>query len=537
MRKSFLFWIVSFLAIGLSACTTLKAKNLDTAKACAEWRWIGISQPAARCPDIPGWTAQPLFPQLAPAQEICEQGTVPDAKLISELNRFCVYEIANPKKRLKHVPFPPAVSAGLVRFDRDCAALSPSGGADREPEARRLSEQFLAQAGRPRTLTINDRLGVRLAFLDTQPTGIGVPKKSGRSQHGYTLTHIARHLVCSPETSDRCAAQITTQLALPIVKFNAKKQAKTKRDEIHGGRFGMQSDLAKAIRDEVDAWQSELRRGSPQQHLVLNLSLAWDGELFGGLDAEQIDEMTAGTQAVYQALEYAASYDALVLAAAGNRKDCPLETVGPLLPAAWERGGPAEESCALRRQTSPLLYAVGGVQSQGEPIFNARRNGMPQRAAFAENAVVPSWDPEYSTAVYTGSSVATAVVSSIAAVVWDTRPERSAAGVMDLLDHSGDILPLKADFWFGSGGSPAASATGAPNVHRLSLCAALEKACEGLRICPAALPCERWAPQPPLVSRLAANPLPACTCQPWTFPQPEDPPCPNPNCPPEKLLR
>ena len=521
MRRRHLLWIVSSLAIGLNACTTFRPQQqplrLDTAKACADWRWIGISRPGARCPDAPGWTVRPLFAQLAPAQQQSwcdeEYREVPGPQVIRELNRFCVYEIADPHKKLREVPFPAAAS-DLVRLDQDCAALSVSAAtiptaADWRSDFERLLEQA---AGTPRLLEINDRLGVRLAFLDTQPTGEGAPAESGRSLHGYTLTHIARHLVCTPGPYAHCAAQITTRLALPIIDFDPKKPKGNLTDPDRGGFIGLQSDLAEAIRNEVDSWLA----AKAQQHLVLNLSLAWDGDLFGGLDEEQIGELRAGTQAVYWALRYAAGYDVLVLAAAGNQKGEPCQNTGPLLPAAWEWEEP--QSC-LESRKKRLLYAVGGVQSDGEPLANARHGGMPPRAAYAENAVVPSWDPDRPTATLTGSSVGTAVASSIAAVVWDRYPNLDSHEVMDILYESGNDLGRKADFWFGASAPPTAPF---PNVHRLSLCAALEEACDryGPEPCP---PCDPWKPASP--STRIVRTLWQSSCQPWLVPQPEDMPC------------
>src|SRR5215212_5265175 len=106
MKSRHLFWILSWLAIGMSACTTLQPQGLrtDTAKACTDWRWIGISRPGARCPEIRGWTVRPLFPQLAPAGDYCGgYEKVPGPELIRELNRFCVYEPADPWKGSKNL--------------------------------------------------------------------------------------------------------------------------------------------------------------------------------------------------------------------------------------------------------------------------------------------------------------------------------------------------------------------------------------------------------------------------------------------------
>ncbi|HEX6901830.1 MAG TPA: S8/S53 family peptidase [Thermoanaerobaculia bacterium] len=535
MNRRHLFWMASWMALGLSACTTIRPPGPaapDTGRACAEWRWIGISRAGTRCPDVPGWTVRPLFPQIAPAQqrEICvgdvkKPEEVASLETIQELNRFCVYELANPKKGLKKVPFPPAVNDDLVRFDRDCAALAVATTPEPAPENwKSLAERFLAQAGKPEEpLEINDRLGVRLAFLDTQPTGMGAPGESGNSPHGHALAHIARELVCTSGPQEHCAAQITTRLALPILEFDPKSPKHYKVDMDRGGFLGMQSDLAQAIRDEVDDW----RETKAQRHLVLNLSMAWDGDLFSGLDAAQIGEMQAGTQAIYRALQYAAEFDVLVLAAAGNRKREPCANTGPLLPAAWERGEAREASCGrIRERQPPLLYGVGGVRTDGTPLLNARPGGMPPRAAYGEDAVVPSLDPAIPTAKLTGSSVATAVVSSIAAIVWDTRPELDSHGVMELLAESGDPLKkLKPDFWAGASAPPSAPF---PEVHRISLCRALAAACQRNPPPYASCPvrdCKEWEPEEPASDGQDDVTILLGSCQPWLYPQPEVPPC------------
>jgi hypothetical protein len=579
MRRRARSWIAACLAIAMSACATFRPPpppRPDTAKACANWRWIGITRSGAQCPDIPGWTARPLFPQVSPTQrkpedywakknsekedyckdksfekeDYCkeknseevpgpeairkkdsEQGIfrekkesekAPSPEVIRELSRFCVYEVAH--KWLKD-PKPPK-SAELVRLDPDCAALSNSGDTDLEAKTAESSfQRLVAQVGMPAgPVTIANPNSVRLAFLDTEPSREELPteKEPRHSLHGYTLASIARYLVCQGET---CAARITTQLALPIMKFNSKSWILTWRDEGRGGFLGMQSDLADAIRSEVDAWQRDLQRGSLEKHLVLNLSLAWDGELFGGLDEAQIVEMRAGTQAVYRALQYATGFDALVLAAAGNQKSAPCNNFGPLLPAAWERGA-LQESCGEPRD-APLLYAVGGVGADDSAVVNARPGGMPRRTAYAESGVVPSLDPTRYTATLTGSSVGTAVVSSIAAAVWSAFPGLSSREVMDILDASGDELPIYADFWFGSNVFPASSR---PKVHRLSLCTALEAACASPLTAPATCPlagqCDgqrRRSPVSPAVPK-PTKWVPD-SCQPWMHPQPEVPPC------------
>ncbi|HEX5719102.1 MAG TPA: S8 family serine peptidase [Thermoanaerobaculia bacterium] len=541
MNRKYLLWIAPWIAFGLGACATVQ--RTETSKACAEWRWIGVRSPQeTECPAIPGWEKPvPLFASVAAARAqagLCgydyeERIPEPALEALEHLERFCVYETG---KKLRNVPFPPTTTGELVRIDQDCAAISIAGGTAWQTH----SENFLAQAGKPaEPLAIKNQGGVRLAFLDTHPTGEGVPaalpKGKPISEHGYTLTQIARNLICSPEDSDRCAALITTRLALPIKKFDAKSRKRTKIDTEQGGHIGTQGDLAQAILDEVDDWRGDLRKRDAPQHLVINLSVAWDGERFGGLDAEEIEEMSTGTQAVYWALRYARGFDVLVLAAAGNAQACEPPSGGPLLPAAWEEAAPWEEACGELPPGTPLLYAVGGVDTEGKPLANARRRGMAERAAYGAFAVVPDLAPGRSTNMYTGTSISTAVASSIAAIVWDTLPDRRPGEIMRLLDGSGDNLSdfhpfVPANFWFGA---RAAIRRAEPPVRRLSLCAALKAACEapgGSAGCPLRrLWCEPWRPveqSPSILPRLSS-------CHPWVHTQPPEEPCPV--CEPPRL--
>jgi hypothetical protein len=541
MRRLVLgFVLCSSLALG--ACATsrqaqLTSGELAASKACAAWRWIGIKGPSADDDECPGagreWRVSQLFDPQAGAeqrepygkqQEPDAQQRIPTADVVRELNRFCVYETADPDKKPRRPPFPQAAGAGLVRLDRDCATISRAGDLSGATLAD-LSGHFLSQAGMPPTpMDINNQLGVRLAFLDTEPTGVAFRERRGTSLHGYTLAHIARHLVCSPETENRCAAQITTRLALPVVRFDSRSRRLTEIDLERGGRIGRQSDLADAIVDEVDDWLTARRDPHGPQHLVLNLSLGWDPQLLGGLDAAALAEVQSGTQAVYQALEYAASLDVLVLAAAGNKKDCCPSTKGPLLPAGWEQEA-AGDGRSAEALGGPLIYAVGGVGSDGNPLSNARYLGMPRRVAHGENAVVTSWPAGRTTWLYTGSSVATAVVSSTAALVWDSFPHLRPKGVMDILDNSGRPL-FEADFWFGGGE--------APMTHRVSLCTALQRACDQRppgTLCPLRGECAPWKPERTAFPCWTSQPL-ARACHPWLVPQPEDPPCPPCDPPP-----
>ncbi len=563
-------------ALLLSACPQSPpvAGPIDYQAACPDWRWIGIKSGSV-CP--------------APMQPLFGTGPIPPG-----LEDFCLYEPAGNGDRST---VPALVGRGeLVRAARDCMAVGPTAGERLADELwRDLEKRFLVEAGQrspgaPEQLPVNDAPpGVRLAFLDTHPTGEGAIEASENSKHGYTMAHLARHLACDPDSG--CDARITTQLALPYVSFVQAGFEKSERDEEEGGYFGSIGDLAIAVWREVDAWQEE----AEDERLVLNLSLGWNGELFGDLwagrtrstsipsvevcrdlgqyrdlehflpllkdgDTESPPSSTA-TLAVFCALQDAACRGALVVAAAGNRNGGPDPdglNQGPLLPAAWEaHDAPDADTCKglLGQKPSelepegPLVYAVGGVQSNDRPLANARPGAEPPRVAYGDHAVVDDGSGR-PTAIYTGTSVATAVVSATAAVVWHHNPELSRHQLMERLYENGVSLQR-----------PPADPGLAPDVHRISLCRALDPDCRGPAGAgenPLAERLDAFQPDPMLeldAGRLAArldrpdfcgaaaadeirtlddaiqgNPCPFAqfhdvTAQPWTRPAPEEAPC------------
>jgi hypothetical protein len=208
------------------------------------------------------------------------------------------------------------------------------------------------------------------------------------------------------------------------------------------------------------------------------------------------------------------------------------------------------------------------VDWQGLPLPNYRRGGLPRRVAFGDHAVASTAGTDDPAAMYTGSSVSTAVVSAIAAVVWQLRPELSAAEVMRLLGRSGDVLPARADSYAWKDLWPFSNMLGAPHMRQLTLCQAVVRArVEGgmgdipscrrpkkaaadlsslvtafpstsLPLQAAALPSFCWSashPKPLLFvdpGHGVADPCPLSVwpdmvSQRWVAPQPDDPPCPG----------
>lgn len=482
----------------LTVAPPLTREQLETSSRLIALKTEGSSTCQEQAPGLnqaswSGWTVKPLFQASSNIN-----GTPP-----GRLADFCIYEYQ--PDQLSEPASKPSPPEGLSSYEKDYVALMRAGtgldsGTELDSLLWKLQEaHFLAQTGEARLPLTGAFPRVRVAILDTQPTekclpgrksrlGKCLPEKAGNSSHGYTMAYIAHRLVCNDD--GRCAATVVPELAMSVVSF---KDQTVVRNIQKGGFRGTVSELAVAILGAIAHWDDDVHRGREHaDHLVLNLSLGWDGALIGGLDEKEKDTPLA-VQAVYAALEYAAWRGVLVVAAAGNSRLGPQPGSGPLLPAAWEtRVSP----------WGPLVYAAGGVQSDGRTLSNARQKGTPSRVAYAEQAVVttpkpnnqPNNQPNNRTAIYTGTSVSAAVLSSVAAAVWNFRPDLSARELMELIDRSGDDLGRPADFFYPENKGPA------PVVHRISLCSALVRACrDGQGACPSPkkLPaCKEWDRRP-----------------------------------------
>ncbi len=544
--KSVVFGLGWLLFLVSSGCTITNAvktpvsvldrfTNLpptDTVGAYPTWRYIGIKiDPEAPCPEIDGWQVRQLF-QLGVRHSCGEADSAGTEAVEKQMDGLCRYESngARPK------PLPPLVTLGLSRLEPDAVALAPalqipgaSGPLGRKI-APLLATYFTSHVGGGGAGPDDTNEPVRLAFLDSEPTAEGIVLRRGNSGHGHFLRLIGGDLGGS-------AVAITTRLALAVNEFNATDPERSSRPS-NGGSVGSFTDLAEAIHQEVTAWENENRSKDKEhrRHLVINLSVGWDGKKFGGYDETRVCDLPAGPRAVYLALVYAARQGVLIFAAAGNSQAGPHASSGPLLPAAWARGNiqGSGSICGGEDLKGPLLYAVGGVQWNGKPLTNARKGGMPELAAFGDHVVLKDLTGE-PTSAYTGSSVATAVVSSIAARLWHENPDKDAGGIAaDLLNRGGIDLKYPADFAYRK--SPP------PNVREISLRSVFGGQTSK-------------EPRPPKLSdlfeeteasitlRLPAAAPKACskgsgvTCpgrlyddywsQPWVLPQPEDDPCPN----------
>jgi hypothetical protein len=232
-----------------------------------------------------------------------------------------------------------------------------------------------------------------------------------------------------------------------------------------GGYYGYTSDVALAVVRAVNAWRSRTATERVKRPLVVNLSLGWDTAAYTGtpLDATGVLSTYAATnvanvpqRSVFLALQYANCAGALVLSAAGNKAAGSPSTTTLMLPAAWEAvPAPTATQCstsfgitpiANRVETSPrMTYAIGGVDGADRDLFNTRPAGQPRMVAYGD-LVAASRAPAFGghTGIMTGTSIATAVASGIAAYAWSFSPSTSAHDVAWAMYDQGRRLSPRA---------------------------------------------------------------------------------------------
>ncbi len=479
------------------------------------WRWLGVrADPALRCPDPGGsWVSTATFSTTSPKLAPYCTFTFIDARPVTAADLALLQQL---------------VPGQLDELAADVMGLGSFGPAVPANLWQPLYAHFLKQAGHTELAEIAGYSPVRLAVLDTHPTADADPHHlPSNSPHGYTLLNMAHRALCEhrdPLVTD-CVVQLTSQLALSYVSYDPDDPSASVQDLVMGGYVGTLVDLAQAIHAEVDAWEES---ALPSQNLVLNLSVGWNPQ-FGGLEADTYS-MPVPVRAVYEAINDAACRGALVVAATGNRSGGPESGSGPMMPAAWAvRNAPSAAECghlpvkhAVTARSSvrspspdvPLLYAVGGAQSGGEPLANSRPFSLPERVAFGDHGVVAGHaDHGEPTAILTGSSVATLVASAAASAAWYYAPDSTGHKIMAVLDLAGDSLPMTADFCFDTAGGCSA-------VRRVAVCPGVMAICaQLLNGCPV-VDCLPWDPAPPDLSDNLASLDPALEIDLTTIDQP-----------------
>lgn len=450
----------------------------------------------------------PLLPEGAPL--VTGDADLAGAGLPPALARYCLYA-AEPG----HGNEPPRDLGALGwQVDRAQRVIAPAATAVETDlrayyAATTRAETSLCAEGRTRVGE------VRLTLLDTAPTGAvaDLPAPIGTEGHGEALAAALDALTCAGAPD--CHVAIRTRAALPLRTDDALATTWTVPA---GGRYGSLDWLAQAIVREVRAWQ----RWSPDAHLVLNLSLGWH-EDYGGSQLPLSEPDRADARAVYDAIRFARCSGALVFAAAGNRYGGGLDQ-GPLYPAAWAEVTIDPGICASElgvpatlTYKAPLVFAVGGVGADDQPLAVSRDDSEPQFVAYGDH-----FDHEGfgALAPLTGSSAATAVVAAAAAHLWSEAPSLTADEVALRLYAAGDDVGRFASAAYGD---VPTQFFGTTAVHRIT------GGCEAADPRPPALvtdgaPLSGPVQSGSLAAILPSDPSPAY--DPYAHPQPTGTFCP-----------
>lgn len=521
---------------------------------CPGARLIGLlDSPNASC-NLGGtlpfnWDGYPMFSEGSPG--LLALG----APVPGELGRYCVFEReAPPMDPQDYVEMFQAIELAttieLTEVAVDCMGEFPQADLNDAAVVEGMETAFDLNVDRVDDLMGTDwkRSNIDVTLLDTVPLGAANPV----NKHGLQLAAVIDRIAC-PVYDPGCSGAIRNLLAMP------RENWVDEPDWSRGGHHGTQGDIAMAVYQAVGEWEARLGSPSASDRLILNLSLGWDRDAQGAFNTGR-----AATMALISALEYARCKGALVFTAAGNNADeaCPGSHTGPLAPAMFEEH-PALDALACASEGysgggsglpvfgtssyTPLVYAVGAVDGLDQPLVNSRAGGQPRLVATGINGVNASSGFK----ALSGTSVASAVASATAALIWSYDETRTPDEVAELLHSTGWATGATADFSLA--GTPAPM-----DVRRISVCAALDQACAGEPpfLCPQP-GCAAEAPlsdaglgdfstQVDLVLATATvdaytgavTEVPICLPGPWTNladPQPEVPVCPycNIDIPPE----
>ncbi len=413
LRVPLALWATASLAIALLSARPADAQRppyFDRGL-----RWIGISR---SCTAPPGWGAERLFhtrPLPAALADYCLYRFVPSggntAPSASEVT--ALFAATGAQGMTEDVP----------------VLLGAAFSTEEEAVFAGLRDQLRAQVGDASLLPQPPaRPLTRIVVIDSAPDAPHGAIHPGTSRHGDTLAHLIEDIVCRPSGAvpiPRCIAEVTTELTLPWIASNVPGA--------NGGHIGTLADLARAIDRAVSRWQTDLRAApsTTPPRLLLNLSVGWE-HTPGIADCSTApgDRLGTPARAVRAILQHAAAQGALIIAAAGNDAGGPTPRSGLVCPGRFQ---------ALPQDAAPgqaLLVAVSGVDYHDDPLDTARPGGITGIAGLGIGGV--AWHPaDPVPPQLTGSSVATAVVSAVSAVVWAARPSWSPPDVIKAVHFGG----------------------------------------------------------------------------------------------------
>lgn len=477
----------------LSGCPTPISEQPDhwaAAASCPAAPVIGVLDDAGTC-DLdgqlpPNWRARVMFADGSPAVAALTSAPPP------ALGRFCSYEwqgddefdndLAALREAIRAYPH-----MQLETASPDCHTAQPRGREELKRavefarrDAFRLDIDWLDAA---RLQASPAPVPIEIAIADTMSPQVAATGKTPAHIHGQVVGAIITDIAC-PDRRPDCVDRVHHVQAMPRVDGHSGP------DWVEGGDKGTRGDVALAIYAAVEGWRERRLEGpEPPPRLVLNLSLGW----------EPAPHELAPSQALLTALRFASCNGVLVIAASGNDPRGRVSRTGPLEPARFELlAAPGATECrdlgfeplgelehpVFGMGRRPLVWAVGGVDGNDFPLRDARTASMPRLVSPAIDGLAQRSDGELTRAL-TGSSIAAAVASGTAALVWSYVPELRADQIMDIVYRSGWDTRLPADFGL----------DGSSTVRRVSVCAALARTCaEHPRPACPALDCSARAP-------------------------------------------
>jgi hypothetical protein len=444
-----------------------------------------------------------------------EAGTAALAALPSALRPYCAYTWSSATSAPED---PVALASGLGGkglVGPDCEIVSPvdsfsEKGCDQLPGvdaqatcAALWSTALLAAEVIP--LGAPSQSSVRIVAVDTTRSG-QTPDPNASSPHGNAVAAIATGIACGDAAP--CAIQSYFQLGLPHVE----NEHGGRGNFTNGGKLGTPAEVA------VATWAAmQPFAGPTAKQTILNLSVGWTHQSCSGTGGAPGTAPCANESAALDAVKYAECEGALVFAAAGNASSLGETDAGPLYPAAWE--GAQIGDCSVysgQAVAGPsALHAVAGVDFANAVLANARPGGRPKLAAYGNGVAVPYGQGAGYSPILTGSSIATAVASGVAAGWWSLQPTSSKTGetVGQALYEAGAPLNATADF-------PPSQQP----VHRVSLCRLLGGTACGNVLLPAIAPVAAQGSVSTTRCTGAAcpafDPLADPIDRPWAYPQP-----------------
>ena len=403
------------------------------------------------------WSGEPLFRSGETL------ALLKGAKLPAPLERFCSYTWLDRDEPADKPTFDAPWNNRLIRIDPDREVVVPQmpylGGDAATRDA--LAEAFRQYSG-----TLGSGAASQVYQQTETAAWVAVIDSAGFAdaalpyasadpwlRHGLTMAELV-HTVRCPNDEVGCRERQFHAQAFPYDRTSTQVQASG------GGPLGSITSLAQALGEAVIRWDA---LDQPDAPLILNLSVAWDptygGELMPkGQEGEPSymleapsDLVPATVQAVYAVLAYASCHGALTIAASGNNTGAPCEQQGAMAPALWERyPAPPPDACValfgvdldqglgdptVEPAADSLVYAAGGVTAYDLPIPVARPDSTPPRVLPAFQAVAGAGPRQ--TDAWTGTSVAAAALSGLAASIWTHHPALTPRQVIGLITSSG----------------------------------------------------------------------------------------------------